>query len=392
MEVCRISVRAGGSGTLRILHIVTNADLGGAPRVVTELANRAVRDGHICAAASVPDGPFWEHLDPRVERLPLSHLRRELDPVQDPAAVIELVRLFKRWKPDIIHLHSSKASALGRFAALFASLPAARRIPTIYTIHGFDTILKTHRKFLPMERVLACYTSAIVPVSAYDQKNLREAGVRGNIRLIHNGASDRLGEVANPVVAARIAAARAHGAVIVLSIARLEPPKRFDLFLDVARSFASADPVAAAKVAFFWIGNVQPVDQAGLPPNVEMLGEVPEAGNCINLCDIFLLLSAYEGLPMSVLEALSCAKPVVASNVGGLAEAVGTDGKAGVLVPNDVDAVVKALSRLAVDPALRTAMGRAARKRYEAGFSAETMWRAYLTLYQNLYEASRGVI
>ncbi|GAB6276971.1 MAG: hypothetical protein SAMD01599839_15110 [Rectinema sp.] len=178
---------------MRILHVVTNADLGGAPRVVTELANRAVRDGHICAAASVPAGPFWAHLDPRVERMPLSHFRRELHPVQDPSAVIELVRLFRRWKPDVVHLHSSKASVLGRCAALLANFCGVRRIPTVYTIHGFDTILKTHRKFLPMERVIARFTSAIVPVSAYDRRNLEEAGIHGNVRLIHNGASDRFG-------------------------------------------------------------------------------------------------------------------------------------------------------------------------------------------------------
>ena len=407
--------------TMRILHVVTNADLGGAPRVVTELANRAVAAGYSCAAASVPVGPFWDHLESRVERLPLRHLRRTLDPLQDFLAVLELVSIFRHWKPDIVHVHSSKAGILGRIAALLTS-PG---IATVYTIHGFDTILKTHRAFLPLEKAMARCTSAIVPVSSYDEANLRKVGIAGAgvmarveagsgrddakaplVRLIHNGASDRLGAIPQAAIAARIEAARASGALIVLTIARLEEPKRFDLFVEVARRFSGDQNQhrkpsqnqeqslgkALAKVSFFWIGNVQSVDPAQLPPNVEMLGEVPEAGNSINLCDIFLLLSAYEGLPMSILEAMSCAKPVVASNVGGIGEAVGTDGKAGILVPNDVDSVVMALSCLAVDPDLRAAMGHAARQRYEAGFSAETMWQAYLELYQNLYEARHGVV
>lgn len=375
---------------MRILHVVTNADLGGAPRVVTELANRAVRDGHICAAASVPAGPFWAHLDPRVERMPLRHLRRELHPVQDPSAVLELVRLFRRWKPDIVHLHSSKASVLGRFAALLANFPAIRRIPTVYTIHGFDTILKTHRKFLPLERIMARITSAIVPVSAYDRRNLEEAGIHGNVRLIHNGASDRFGMTPDPAVTERIGVARAEGATIVLSIARLEAPKRFDLFLEVARAFAgtgAGQPAdSAAKVAFFWIGNVQSIDQTSLPPNVEVLGEVPEAGNCINLCDVFLLLSDYEGLPMSILEALSCGKPIVASDVGGIGEAVGVAGgtEAGILVPNERSAASMATARLVGDPDLRARLGASARRRYEQGFSADSMWQAYLRLYMGL--------
>lgn len=407
---------------MRILHIVTNADLGGAPRVVTELANRAVRDGHVCAAATVPDGLFWDQLDPRVERFPLRHLRRNLDPGQDFAALLEFVALFKRWKPNIVHVHSSKAGVLGRSAALLASCGVGRRILTVYTIHGFDTILKTHRRFLPLERIMAHITSAIVPVSAYDEANLRKTGIRGTIRLIHNGVSDRLMQAANPVAAARIEAARARGDVIVLSVARLEPPKRFDLFLEVARSFVDADPRSGAeaprttnmphtvptapgaqngprapnmlnvpnepppaKVAFFWIGNVQNVDSATLPPNVEMLGEVPEAGNCVNLCDIFLLLSDYEGLPMSVLEALSCGRPVVASDVGGIREAVGgTDEPDGVLVPNDAKVIADAIANLAGNAELRARLGASARRRYERGFSADAMWRDYLRLYEEL--------
>lgn len=362
---------------MRVLHIVTNADLGGAPRVVTELANRAVRDGHTCGAATVPVGPFWDHLDPRVERIPLRHLRRNLDPVQDFAALLELSALIRRWKPDIVHLHSSKAGVLGRVAALLASWAwgTGRRIPTVYTIHGFDTILKTHRTFLPLERALARYTSAIVPVSAYDEGNLRKVGIGGKIRLIRNGASDRLGAYPAPMVTERIAAARAEGTTIVMSIARLEPPKRFDLFLDVARS-------APKDMRFFWIGNVRPMAPQALPSNVAMLGEVPEAGNCINLCDIFLLLSDYEGLPMSILEALSCGKPIVASDVGGVSEALNPD--AGLLVPNERKAVLTALARLANDHDLRISLGLSARARYERSFSVDSMWRKYLQLYTEL--------
>lgn len=360
---------------MKILHVVTNADLGGAPRVVTELANRAVCAGHTCGAATVPVGPFWDHLDPRVERIPLRHLRRNLDPVQDCAALLELAALIRRWKPDIVHLHSSKVGVLGRLAALLSSCGAGRRIPTVYTIHGFDTILKTHRTFLPLERMMARCTSAIVPVSAYDEKNLKRAGIHGTIRLIRNGASDRLGRAPDPLAAARIEAARARGSVILLSIARLEPPKRFDLFLDTARR-------APEDMRFFWIGNVRAAIPPGLPRNVEMLGEVPEAGNCINLCDIFLLLSDYEGFPMSILEALSCGKPIVASDVGGISEALDPD--AGFLVPNDREAVLTAINRLASDRDLRARLGASARSHYERSFSADSMWHRYLQLYTEL--------
>jgi len=354
---------------MRILHIVTNADLGGAPRVVTELANRAVRDGHECAAASVPDGPFWDHLDPRVERFPLRHLRRALDPFSDPAAACEFKRLFRDWQPDIVHLHSSKAGVLGRVAA------GRLRGQVVYTIHGFDTILKAHRVFLPLERILARRCGAVVPVSEYDRRNLEAAGVRGRIELVRNGVSDRRGRVPLDAAAAdRLAAARRRGEVVVLSIARLAPPKRFDLFLETARR------MSGAKARFFWIGNGEPI--ADLPPNVEALGELAEAGDYANLADLFLLLSDYEGLPMSVLEALACGKPVVASAVGGIGEAV--DEGVGALVPNEAEAIAAAVSALAGDPARREAAGKSARRRYEELFSADAMWDSYLHLYESL--------
>ena len=375
---------------MRILHVVTNADLAGAPRVVTELANRAVAAGYKCGAASAQMGPFWDYLDSRVEQFHVRHLRRNLDPIADSLALLELISILRNWRPDIVHVHSSKAGILGRLAAWFTS----RRIVTVYTVHGFDAIAVVHPEFLFLERLMVRQTTVIVPVSEYDETLLHKNGIRPTrrtkVELIRNGVTDRLNMLCDPEIANRLKAARHRGDMVVLSIARLEPQKRFDLFVEVARRFSQ--DLNLPRVAFFWIGNVQRVDPAQLPANVEMLGEVPEAGNCINSCDIFLLLSAYEGLPMSILEALSCGKPVVASDVGGNGEAVGTDGKAGVLVSNDVDMVVAVLSRLALDPNLRAAMGQAARRRYEAGFSADDMWRNYLNLYQNLYEEQHGVI
>jgi len=360
---------------MRILHVVTNADLGGAPRVVTELAKRAVAAGHVCGAASMPQGPFWEQLDERVERLPLFQLRREIDPLHDLAAYFELRRLFRTWRPDIIHLHSSKAGVLGRLAAGRLS----GRV--VYTIHGFDTILKSHRIFLPLERLLSGRCGAIVPVSDYDKRNLAASGIVGRIELIRNGASDRLTtEPKKAEAAERLRAAKASGALVVLSIARLAPPKRFDLFLETARAFSSA----AGR--FFWIGNREAVDPGGLPANVEVLGELAEAGDYIKLADVFLLLSDYEGLPMSIIEALSSGRPVVASRVGGIGELV--DAGCGRLVENEAPAVIDAIRGMLRDGPWREELGKAARRKYDDEAGAEAMARRYQDLYAKLVTLS----
>ncbi|MBN1242892.1 MAG: glycosyltransferase [Spirochaetales bacterium] len=358
---------------MRILHVVTNADLGGAPRVVTELANRAVRDGHPCAVASVPEGPMWDALDPRVERKVLRSLRREIRPLSDLKAAFELAGLFRSWNPDLIHLHSSKAGVLGRVAA------GRRAKRVVYTIHGFDTILKSHRSFLPLERFLARHCGAVVPVSAYDFRNLGLAGIREAHAAIHNGVTDRKGRTPESPAAERMLAARGKGSPVVLAVARLAPPKRFDLFLAAAKALEKEGP------RFFWIGDPPGARAGELPSNAEMLGELPEAGDYANLCDIFLLLSDYEGLPMSILEAFSCGKPVLASDVGGIGELV--DGTTGARVGNSAGEIIAALRGLLGDPGRLSTLGRNARERYESGFTADRMWAAYRELYGSLVES-----
>ncbi|HNT59906.1 MAG TPA: glycosyltransferase [Rectinema sp.] len=392
---------------MRILHVVTNSDLGGAPRVVTELSARAVSSGHTCAVAAAPGGPMWQSLDHRVEQFPIRSMRRGVNPIQDTRTLLFLRRLFHQFGPDIIHLHSSKAGALGRFAALTKGSQYATRC--VYTIHGFDTILKAHPYYLPLERALAQVTGAIVPVSRYDAHNLQQVGIAKNseildssildiqkdtqsgidrsghprIVFIPNGVTDRKGSQSTDARACTaLLAARRQSRPIVLTIARLERPKRADLFLDVARCMPD--------VAFFWVGNVQspravfPAETL-IPPNLSFLGESPDAGTLANLCDIFMLLSDYEGAPMSILEAMSCGKPIIASDVGGVPEIIDNgQSAAGICVPNEFSAIVRAVSLLLEKPELAAQFAAHARARYEAVYSADRMWQSYFSLYIKL--------
>jgi glycosyltransferase involved in cell wall biosynthesis len=357
---------------MRILHIITNAELGGAQSVACSLARWAVSNGGEAAVASQAEGPLWDALDPRVARFPLKRMVKEISPFEDILVFGEMRRLIRGYRPDIIHLHSSKAGVLGRVAA------GRLRPRTVYTVHGFDTILKAHRAFLPLERVLRLYCGAIAAVSEYDARNLAACGISRNVRVIRNGVPDWNGaRPGDAGAAAAIERARRSGGA-VLSIARLAAPKRFDLFCAAARLLP--------RSGFFWIGNERELDPSSLPRNVSMLGSLPDAGAYANAADVLALFSDYEGLPMSVLEALSCATPVVASRVGGVAEAL--DDECGETVENDAVAAAEALARYlpdgdrhsAADPRARAA----ARKRYEAHFSDDAMARSYRSLYDEL--------
>jgi glycosyltransferase involved in cell wall biosynthesis len=348
---------------MKILHAITLAELGGAQSVVVNLCNQAVEDGHEVFVASGENGEMWDLLSEKVQAIKLKHLQRAISPFQDFQAWLELKRIYREIQPDIIHLHSSKMGALGRLA-----FPAKK---IIYTVHGFDSIRIAFRKFLPIEKILKSQTKYIVAVSHYDKKNLMDEGI-SNVKMIFNGISDTLVEKNRLIQNVDLENIKKQHKNIIMCIARLASPKRFDLFLEIAKELQNEG------YAFVWIGNKTPVNTQGLK-NVYLLGEISNAQTLLSYADIFLLPSNYEGLPMSILEALCYGKPVVASAVGGIPEIL--DGNNGFAVENLVENFVYSIKKIneSVDIYQRFSIN--ARFSYEKNFTIREMYKKYLKLY-----------
>nr|WP_297861133.1 glycosyltransferase [Meiothermus sp.] len=122
----------------------------------------------------------------------------------------------------------------------------------------------------------------------------------------------------------------------------------------------------------------------GIGDRVRFLGARKDVAECLAQAHIFVLASNYEGFPLSILEAMRAGLPVVASNVGGVAEAV-IDGETGFLVPRgDVHALRSRLAQLIENPQLRTQMGMAGRARYKAHFTLEQMLEKTLAVYEKV--------
>lgn len=286
---------------MKILQVITLSELGGAQTVVANLANMLCEEHEVIVAAGEGDGKLWDILDERIVKVRLTHLQRAISPVKELMAVMELRRLYCSLKPDIVHLHSSKAGVIGRIA-----FPKNR---IVYTVHGFDSIRVAYRKFLPLEKMLQSRCAAIVGVSEYDRINLLKEGITNGVCTVYNGIGvpniDNLSEI--PYFK--------RYKKIILSIARVFPPKKTDLFIEVARLLP--------EYGFIWIGNQREVTEFGeLPDNCHFVGNMPNAGAYCSKADLFMLPSNYEGLPMVILEAMCFGKPVVASDVGGISEIV----------------------------------------------------------------------
>ena len=358
----------------RVLLLITLAETGGAQAYVAALAAALKREYDVVVAAH-GDG-FLRDAARRagVPYVPLRHLRRRLDPVRDALALAELFLLFRRERPLVVHANSSKAGVLGRLAALVARVPVR-----MFTVHGWA--FKAHSghaatAYLWADRLMSPFTTTTICVAHGE----RSAGLRARTCradrtvVIHNGVA---------LDAPRRRPGAATRPATLLSVGRLRAPKDF---LTLVRAMTALEP-GSARLLIAGDGPdrdavAAEVARLGLDGTVELLGTRSDVPALLAGADVFVLASDSEGLPMSVLEAMSAGLPVVASAVGGVPELV-RDGETGALVPpRDSGALARALVPLVADIALRDRLGEAGRRRVEREFSLARFEREHLELYR----------
>ena len=339
---------------MKILQIITLCELGGAQSVVVNLSNELCKEHEVIVAAGEGDGKMFLALNDCIKQEHLVHLKRELSLKHDVLVLVELRNLYRKYNPDVIHLHSSKAGMLGRVA-----FPSTK---VVYTVHGFDSIRLAYRKFLPMERFMQHFCKAIVGVSNYDKKWMEAEGIRKSVYTIYNGVQCNDKDIPGWPISSRKK---------ILCIARTASPKRVDIFLETATLLPEYD--------FIWIGNQYAITEH--PNNVYFLGNIPKAANCNQVVDLFMLPSNYEGLPMVILEAMSCKRPVVASNVGGISEIV-RNGENGYTVENNAEDFAIRIKEILEDEDAYKRFSENAYRRFIEDLTVEKMVKSYLEIYK----------
>ena len=341
---------------MKILHIITKSELGGAQSVLTSIVNALCEEHEVTVIAGEGDGKMFNAIDDRVRKIYYPHLRRDISLYHDTKTLVAMWKFNRKLQPDIIHLHSSKAGLLGRLVF------PRRKI--IYTIHGFDSIRVAFRQFLPIERIMQRRCAAIVGVSQYDMNSLHSEGIFANTHLVYNGV-----DVPQQQPSATVSFPTEY-AKTVLCIARVAKPKRHDIFIECAKRLP--------QYAFVWIGNLDPVDN--VPDNVFFLGNIPNAAAYCKQADLFVLPSNYEGLPIVILEAMCQGKAIVASNVGGISEMV-IDNKNGFAVPNDSAIFAERIQYILGNDEVLQQFSDYSLQLYKNRFTNQKMVEGYLKIY-----------
>ncbi|MDQ2982467.1 MAG: glycosyltransferase family 4 protein [Actinomycetota bacterium] len=357
----------------RLLILITRADLGGAQTYVSLLVPALTETFDVIVAAH-GSGGLRAAVDAGGARfVPLKHVRRAVHPVHDLLGLAELVRLCRRERPVIVHANSSKAGVLGRLAASIAKVPVR-----MFTVHGWAFAAYNglaSRLYLGADRLVRPLTTTIVCVA----ENERQTGIAARTCtaeqtvVIHNGVE---------VDGRPRSRVDARTPPELLSVGRFDYPKDFQTLLE---ALAGVEHPYRARI----VGDGPERDaleatiaRLGLEDRVELIGERRDVAELLAESDLFVLSSRSEGLPMSILEAMATGLPVIASDVGGVSEAV-EDGVTGLLVPpSDPAALAAGLGALLADPAERRRLGEAGRARAEERFGLARFRQAHLDLYR----------
>ena len=315
-------------------------------------------------------------------------LGREIAPLQDLRALLGLVRLMRAWRPAIVHTHTAKAGFLGRVAARIARVPTVVHTFHGHVLRGYFPPVK-QALFRRLETLLASAADAIVAVSDSVKQDLVQLGVAraAKIHVIPLGLelAPLAGEL--PRGALRREAGIADAIPLVGMVGRLVPIKDVPTFLRAAQIVRARRP--DVRFALVGDGEERPALEAlsralGLSEVVTFFGWRRELAAVYGDLDVVVNASRNEGTPVSLIEALAAARPVVATRVGGTPDLLG-GGERGRLVPvAEPEPLAKAVLETLEGSEATRRRARAGREHVMAQHSKERLFRDMDALYRAL--------
>ena len=308
----------GEYSKMKILYCITSSSWGGAQLHVLELCADQLARGNEVTFIVGNKGPLLDKVKQLkgVKVILLPSLVREISPTNDIKAIVELRKIIKSKSPDIVHLHSSKAGVIGRLS----SIGLRKKIKVIFTVHGWaftDGVSSRLKKSLYriVEKSVRHFTDLFICVSYYDEKIGKRDKVldsTSNVKVIHNGSTTPSEQSINYSV---------HMPLRLVMIARFSPQKDQETLINAVTKL----PKDSYKLTFVGDGetlqtNKELVFKYGLNHNIKFAGFKDDISDELINNDVYILSTHYEGLPISIIEAMSYGLPILATNVGGNSE------------------------------------------------------------------------
>ncbi|MBP9855948.1 MAG: glycosyltransferase family 4 protein [Candidatus Pacebacteria bacterium] len=369
---------------MKIIYVITKSHLGGAAKYVSALAIEAQNRGHDVAVAGGGQGGLIEQLtDAGIRVINLPHLGRNINVLADIKTFFDLVKIFKRERPEIVHLNSPKAGGLG---ALAARLTGVKKI--IFTGHGwaFNEKRPLWQKpiiyfFQWLMIMLAHRTIAVSQKTAHDLDPL--PFIKKKITVIYNGLSP-LPFLSQKEARAKLSPEVADG-IWLGGLAELHKNKGFDILLLAFKKVLEKIP----GLTLIIIGEGEERENLAriiaryqLTNDVQLVGRYENAATLLPAFDLFIFPSRTEALPYTLLEAGAAGLPVIASKVGGIPEII-EGGLEGALVPpENTHFLADKIAELLSNKSLMQTYGQNLKKKVATHFSEQQMLEQTFNLYQ----------
>jgi glycosyltransferase involved in cell wall biosynthesis len=337
---------------IRVLHLLKGLGPGGAERLVVTQATAAAAGSHRVAYLV----PHKNHLVPLLDEAGVASVCLDGEGLARPGWIRRLRRLLITEPVDVVHVHSPAVASVARI--LIRTLPGTRRPVLVGTEH--NRWPRHHRLTRLANQLTIRLETATIAVSADVAGTIR--GTRAEkIRVVVHGIDSDAVRSAADRDAVRSELEIDDSDIVVMCVANLRREKALDILVEAAREALAVEP----RLRYFLVGQGPLeadvdgwIDQAGVRTRFTPLGYRDDAPRLLSGADIFTLSSAHEGLPVAIMEALTLGLPIVATSVGGVADAAGA---AGLISPiGDAAALAANHVRVATDPELHARLAGAA--------------------------------
>jgi len=370
----------------RVLHILANLGAGGAERMAVHIV-RGINRHRFEPAVVAYSGRVGSDLEQQLDDDGLKTWFLDKGPGFGWRTYHRLHRVFKEFRPDIVHTHVH----VMRYA-----FPALVYFKPRLMVHTVNNIAECEIE--PRARWLQrlAYRQGVIPVAVAREVAVsleRLYGI-GGCRVVWNCIpTDLYASPQTTRAAWRAKQGFLEGDILFLCVARFAPQKNHGLLINAFAKGPASDPKAHLVLA--GEGTLRAelqerVNQLGLTSRVHFLGLRTDIPDVLGAADVFVLSSDYEGNPLAVIEAMAAGLPIASTAVGGVPELL-EDGNEGFIVqPGRADQLSEAMTALLKDGHLRHVMGAAAATRAKEKFDVSAMIRAYEELYNEIATHSHG--
>ncbi len=379
---------------INLLYVITKLELGGAQKQLLSLIRNVNKEQFELFLFTGRDGLLVEDAlsIPHLKLRRCRFLERAIHPLKDLALLIDLFLFIKKNDIGIVHTHSSKAGILGRLAAKLAGVKII-----IHTVHGWSfhdyqpIFLK--RLFILLERFVAMFTDKLIVVSYYDQaKGLENyIGDQAKYCLIRYGIDYAEFNINSSSIRKELGLD--NNDLVVGMVACFKPQKCPQDFIKLACLVNRDIP----EVKFVLVGDgvlrkkvEELISVSNLKENMILTGWRRDIPDILAAFDVFVLTSLWEGLPITLLEAMAGAKAAIATDTGGVREVI-KEGRTGFLVQShDMEELANKLAGLLRDNTLRVRMGNLAKESLKYDFRVDNLISNTEALYNSLIKVGES--